>query len=334
MHALHRLAALAAFAFLAACVPQRAPESEAPPAPRTQTEWSAVLADLRAFERTIGFTDTENFQRFAPETQGFPFCGSVAQTYLPYSYEDPKIAWIEVPDEATCQANAAESDVLFTQTEAVGERATPVTPTLLAAPYERLVYVVIHENCHDQFELPHGIEEALCNVIAFNAMRRYGERPGAAADEREALERYARDGEARARNTVGLYARLEKLYARHAQGGVALAPMLAERETIFRTAEQQLEWPAETMNNVWMANAITYARHYAALERAFDAQGRDLARFTAFMRRVDAAKPAPAAVRARYKVKDGSVEYLRAYETAVMRNVDALLARDARTAAR
>jgi len=65
---------------------------------------------------------------------------------------------------------------------------------MLVAPLNRFLYVVVHEDCHEQFELPHGIEEPLCNVIAFRAIAAFGEERLASLADRRAIQRYAREG--------------------------------------------------------------------------------------------------------------------------------------------
>ena len=54
---------------------------------------------------------------------------------------------------------------------------------------------------------------------------------------------------------------------------------------MFRQAERELAWPRGSMNNVWIANSMTYARHYPLIERVFETLGRDLPQTVAFFRR-------------------------------------------------
>jgi hypothetical protein len=80
------------------------------------------------------------------------------------------------------------------------------------------------------------------------------------------------------------------------------------------------------MNNVLLANAMTYSRHYPFVEEVFDALGRDVARMVAFFRAVDAARPKPEEVmRARGLTSAESVDYLRAHEGSVVETARKLL---------
>ena len=300
--------------------------------PRSHDEWTTLIAEVRAFARTIGFEPTNNFRAFSREKADYPFCGHVSRLYLPYSYEDPAIKWFNVPTKEECLARGAGSDVTFGATEAIAERGTPVTTAMLVAPLHRFLYVVVHEDCHEQFALPYGIEEALCNVIAFRAMAAYGEqRFKSMPAERRAIDRYAREGAAHSRITVAAYGQLAALYDRHGAEQLPEHALLKERARIFRTMEKQIAWPRNSMNNVWIANAMTYSRHHAMMERVFDALGADLARTVAFFKQVDAAKPAPAQIMAKHRIaSESSVEFVRAYEAAVVEAIERELEKERR----
>ena len=124
----------------------------------------------------------------------------------------------------------------------MGESETPVTPSMLTAPLDRFIYIVLHEDCHEQFELPYGIEEALCNVIAYNAMAAFGEEKfRAMPTEFAAIQRYASDASKQSHLTVALYEQLAALYARHYRSEVPLKTLLRERDRIRQVAEPLLD---------------------------------------------------------------------------------------------
>ena len=166
------------------------------PGPRLYEKGAVVIDGIRDFERRIGFRPTDNFADLDKETESYPFCGTVSSLHLPYSYEDPAIRWIDTPTEEECRTLAGpDADVYFGQTEAVGEQGTPVTTAMLSGSLVRFVYLVFHEDCHDQFELPCGIEEA---AVQRHRLPRHGGVCGGAgavlALERVALRRYAGAG--------------------------------------------------------------------------------------------------------------------------------------------
>jgi len=291
------------------------------PGPRLYEKGAALIGGIRDFEQRIGFQPTDNFQDLDQATESYPFCGYVSQLYLPYSYEDPAIQWREVETEAECRSQAgAGADVYFGQTEAIGEIGTPVTMSMLSGSLVRFVYLIFHEDCHDQFDLPFGIEEPLCNVIAYNAMAQYAaERDRFNAIERVAMRRYGERESERTRAAKAHYEQLEAQYARYARGELGVPALLEERARIFARAERSLAWEKGSLSNVGIANDMTYSRHFPYLESVYVALGRDLGATVSFFRRVDRLKPAKAAVLKQRKLKsEQSVEFVRAYEEAVL----------------
>ena len=303
------------------------------PGPRLYEKGAAVIDGIRTFERRIGFRETKNFQDLDKETESYPFCGTISSLQLPYSYEDPAIRWIEIPTEEDCRTLAGPGgDAYFGQTEAIGEQGTPVTTAMMSGSLVRFVYLVFHEDCHDQFDLPFGIEEALCNVIAYHAMDQYAvEKDRFTALERVALRRYSVREPERTRQAKAFYEQLEALYARHARREIPAQALLEERARIFALAERAIAWEKGALNNVGIANDMTYSRHFPMLEGVFVALDRDLARTVAFFRRVDARKPSRADIVKRYGLKsDRGVEFIRANEAAVVQLIEQMLAQETR----
>ena len=100
-----------------------------------------------------------------------------------------------------------------------------------------------------------------------------------------------------------------------------------ERARVFGRAERALAWRRGSLNNVGMANEMTYSRHYPLLESVYDALGRDLARPVEFFRRVDAIKPSQKKFMQEhgFASKD-SVDFIRAYEAEIAGTIEAALA--------
>jgi len=306
------------------------------PAPGVPGEWAALVDEVRVFERRIGFDATHNFVDFSEERGGIPFCAHSSRFILPYSYEDPAIEWRGSVTEDDCRALANGADTYFITVEAVGEIGAPVTAEMVASRLDRFLYLVIHEDCHDQFELPYGIEEALCNLIAYKAMAVFtDEKFGSYAREDRAIRRYADAESKRTRATVAYYEQLARLYARHERKEITGEALLEERATILARAERVLAWRRGPLNNIGLSTDMTYSRHYPYLEGVFDALGRDLARTVAFFKHVDRIKPAPAAIMAQRKIaNENSVDFIRAYEAAVIGTIGNALAEAQRRQAR
>lgn len=292
----------------------------APPAPPVAGKWTALLAELREFERRIGFRDTNNFTKVATDRPSYPICGRASNRRLPYSYEDRLIEWPEIEKEEACRDTGAESDVYFSKVEAWGEIGTPVTAAMLASTLDRFVYLVIHEDCHDQFELPYGIEEPLCDVVTHRAMVQFSrEKFHWYATENRALRNYARTEAKRVRVTISSYARIEALYQRYERGEIAHAALLELRAREFALAERELRIEAGQLNNIGLANYMTYSRHYPALARIADAWRDDLPGMIEFFRIADARKPPTEVLLKRSGGTDEkSAQFLRLHEAAVL----------------
>ena len=301
------------------------------PAPGVTGEWAELLKEIRGYERRIGFADTDNFIDLSREHDTFPVCGYASRLTLPYSYQDPAIKWLDSATEAQCLSYRTDADVYFTTVEAWGEIATPATTAMITGKLDRFIYLVIHEDCHDQFELPYGIEEALCDLITHKGMAAFaGAKYGSYAREDRAVRRYAATQSRLARATIAQYEQLARLYARYERNEISSDALLQERAAFFRNALRPLAWSKGELNNVSLATHMTYSRHYPFLESVFDALGRDLARTVAFFRHVDKIKPARAAVMRQHRIaEESSMEFIRAYEAAVMETIRKALA-DAR----
>jgi hypothetical protein len=296
--------------------------------PRVPEEWAALVEDIRGFERRIGFRPTDNFRSLSEERRHYLFCGYASPLVLPYSYEDPAIHWHDVETKEECARLGAGNDIYFGRVEAMGEIGTPVTLSMVSSRLDRFIYVVIHEDCHDQFDLPYGIEEALCNVLAYKAMADFtDEKFGSRAREERAARRYVDAESRRTRATKDYYDQLAQLYARHERNEVSADALMRERAWLLAKAGWSMTWKYGPLNNVILASHMTYSRHYGFLESVLDAHRGDLARTVAFFKHVDRIKPSPATVMRQQRIAaEESAEFIRAYEQAVIDTIRKALA--------
>lgn len=254
------------------------------------TPWQTVIAQAKAFTLRIGFVPTANFMQVSQDLTDFPFCGRASRLVLPYSYEDPAIEWLEAVSEAQCRSAAPAMDVYHGMSEAVGEVASPVTAAMIARGVPRMIYLVVHEDCHDQFTLPYGIEEPLCETLSYHAMKAIAAQPGPwNAAERRAILDYAIVNSGQIALNLRYYQQVAVLHARHARGELDEDALLRDSAVVFARAEASGGTPAGSINNVVLANRMTYARHHAFMERTFERLGSDLGRMVAFFQQVDAA---------------------------------------------
>jgi hypothetical protein len=291
--------------------------------PDRYEKWAGLIDEMRAYERRIGFSETPNFLQIAEDQGSFTYCGRAPRLRLPYSYEDPAISWTHDISREECLRLGRGEDVYFDEAEALGEIGTPLTRSMLEAPLERFLYLVFHEDCHDQFDFPAGIEEALCNVIAYQAMVAFTrEKFGKASAEQRLVTTYLETQSERSLLTRAYYRRLTVLYARYGRKELTAGALLHERDEILRLAERVLAREKGSLNNVSIATDMTYDRYYPLFLSIHGLLGSDLTRTVTFFKQIDARKPAPEEVMKRRGLRDEkSVAFIRAYEAAVIETI-------------
>ena len=291
--------------------------------PGRYEKWAGLIEEMRAYESRIGFSETPNFLQIAEDQESYTYCGWAPRLQLPYSYEDPAIRWTHGISREECLALGRGEDVYFDEAEALGEIGTPLTRSMLDAPLERFLYLVFHEDCHDQFDFPAGIEEALCNVIAYQAMVGFAKEkfsPGSA--ELRLVAGYVGAQSERSLITRAYYRRLTVLYARYGRKELTAQALLRERDAVLRLAERVLAREAGSLNNVSIASDMTYDRYYPLFLSIHGLLGSDLQRTVVFFRMIDERKPVAEEVMKRHRLRDEkSVAFIRAYEAAVIEAV-------------
>ena len=299
-----------------------APPPPKPPVitPDLLTEWQAIVRDLRVFQRTFGFRETRNFQSVSTKVVENRFCGIVSKRYLPYSYEDPAVSWYEDLPQEECVPEHRGQDVYFGTREVLGEVATPVTQSMLHGSLDRFAYLVIHEDCHDQFKQPYGIEEALCDVIAHEAMKRYARQPPRASQPAwQTLVTYAVHQTALSKETAVQFEHVQAFFDEAKKARLSDRRFLEQRAFLFAEVERKIEWKPGDANNVTLAEAITYSRHYDRLEKIYVRLGSDLAAFVSHFQQLDTALAGiRRALRRKGLTESRGAAYLRAYENAIL----------------
>ncbi len=311
-----------AFAILGGCAGiEAAPSMGSVPNP--SAERMVLVREAQKFGETIGFAPTNNFKTYAAARSGYAWCGYVPRLYVPYSGTDPAIRWKGASSATECRPEEGY-DVVYRTAEAVAGIGTPVTAWMMSASLPRLMYLVFHEDCHEQFSLPLGIEEAACNVIGVEAGAAFGkEKYGPKSAEYKALAASVRSTANHARIVNAHYAQLERLQERYVQREVTEAVFLKERAAIFRAAERALRWKPGDLNNVSIADELTYSRYHELAELVFEATGRDIGRTIAFFKKAAAELPDTEEVLEACSCEESSVEFVRAYEAAVAAVIEA-----------
>jgi hypothetical protein len=258
------------------------PVATIPPSPPSQ----ALVADMKAFEQTLGVEATNNFLKYSAIRRAIHRCYFTGKLELPRSYRDLHLVQ---GSDAGCSVDIERYDVFFYPAEAVATGASPVTPALANAPLERLLVVVPHEDFHNQAETRGSSPEeaeAAATLIGFLtasefAKDRYGE--GSQAFQR--LDREARLFLQKA-SIVNLYHdKVTALYSSFRSGAITRKTALGRKEELFLALERECaaivpdpvsfnKCPA-AMNNAGLAFDNTYTRQYPAMFDRYERLGED-----------------------------------------------------------
>ncbi|PIR69480.1 MAG: hypothetical protein COU47_02800 [Candidatus Niyogibacteria bacterium CG10_big_fil_rev_8_21_14_0_10_46_36] len=127
----------------------------------------SVLEELKAFERKIGFRKSgRNFQNNSSQ-DAYYLCYATGKFSLPRTYFGMSFMR---GTEKGCGFDVSENDIFVYRVEAIARNNTPVTRSLLESTLERFIFVVFHEDYHE--EIPEearkkpDIDEAAATMMA------------------------------------------------------------------------------------------------------------------------------------------------------------------------
>ncbi len=153
---------------------------------KTETQFSlqekeslALINQIKEFEKTLNFQKTENFKEFDEEVD-YAFLSYHEKTKMPFSYIDPDTKEIDMPVNAEIDIFFLQSkgidplkyDFFLYRAEAIAN-GCKITKRLLNSSPKRLIYVVIHEDWHNNADLPTHIEEASGELIGYVGMWKF-----------------------------------------------------------------------------------------------------------------------------------------------------------------
>jgi hypothetical protein len=279
MRSLLRAALFIPVAALSACSMNK-PVATIPPSSPGQ----ALVADMKAFEQTLGVQATGNFLSYSANQRAINRCYFTEKLELPRSYRDLHLVQ---GSDAGCSVDMERYDVFFYPAEAVATGASPVTPALANAPLERLLVVVPHEDFHSQAETRGAspeVAEAAATLIGFLTASEFAkDRYGEDSQPFQRLDREARLFLQKA-GIINLYHdRVSALYASFRSGAITRQTALSRKEELFLALERECaaivpdpvsfnKCPA-AMNNAGLAFDNTYTRQYPAMVDRYQRAG-------------------------------------------------------------
>jgi hypothetical protein len=265
----------------AACASKKPAAALPPSSPR-----QAIVADMKAFEHTLGVEPTNNFLQYSASVRSFNRCYFTGKLELPASYRDLHLIQ---GTETGCSVDEQQYDLFFYPAEAVASGTIPVTPALANATLERLLVVVPHEDFHNQGEARGAsaeIAEAAATLIGFLTASAFAkDRYGDSSPAYQGLRREARLFLQKARIVNLYHDQISALYASFRSGKIARQEALARKDELFLELSRACgaispdpvsfnKCPA-VMNNAGLGFDNTYTRHYPAMFDIYEMLGQD-----------------------------------------------------------
>ncbi|HEY81757.1 MAG TPA: aminopeptidase [Dehalococcoidia bacterium] len=269
-----------------------------------------LVEEIKAFEKELGFEETENFKTYSDEVETYDFYFYTPRTTLPYSLDDPSLRY-GTGKPQSAPFDLKEFDVFAYSVEAIAGVKTPVTRSLLRAPLARFIHIIFHEDWHEQIDSPLGIEEPTAEVVSYAASLRFAEekfgRDSAVFKTlNQEFQKKLKESEIYQR----YYDELSLLYSQFRSGKLSKKETLSRKSSLLQAMGDELKdlWggkPAQ-LNNAFIAFQMTYFRHFPLMYQVFSATDYDLEKTIDIFRWVPS-----------QGVKFGSVEELKRIEAEV-----------------
>jgi hypothetical protein len=243
-----------------------------------------MISEVQEFEKTQGFSKTNNFRKTMPAGHFYVYCYSAGLLNLPNSYDGLR------PERATetgCHADATKRDVFFYRPEAV-PGGSKITSALVEATDERKVVVVAHEDFHSIMgSAPASINEAATALVGFVTAAEFAK--AQFGEESELYRHLSHETDlflTKANLIRSYYARLRLLYASARDGRISTAAALVEKQRVFdelgRSCKEISPAPSSfnscplILNNAGLAFDMTYTDYYPAVYQLYVENNRDL----------------------------------------------------------
>jgi len=247
-----------------------------------QAQTGDVIPEIKELQRKLGFDHTRNFEHRSDHQRAFYRCYYTGKLELPASYDGLRLK----QGTEGCSVDESKYDVFYYPAEAVANGSAPVTTSLAAAPLERVLVVVPHEDFHESREArkaPPPLDEASATLAGFLtaaefARQRYGETSEVYQNLSREPELFLRKAE-----IVNRYhAKVSELYAAKLNRETALV----QKVRLFVEAQRECEAIQpdprafnkclSAPNNAGLAFDFTYTRHYPRFYELYQSNGRQI----------------------------------------------------------
>ncbi len=253
-----------------------------PETPVDEGQRRQLIAEIKAFEKELGFAETENFKTYSPETEAYHYLFYTPSMQLPYSLDDPMLI-SAIGTRDSVYLDFKKYDAYFYSIPSVAGEGTPVTESLLQAPLYRFIQIIFHEDWHEQIDLPHGLEEPSAEIIGYAAATLFArDRFGQDSEVYQTLVKHFDNKLRESEVYIAYYAKLEALYAQYHEGKLSELDALIRKSRLLEAMGNELHriWGGkpDQLNNAFIAFQMTYLRHLPLMHEVFQAADFDLGR--------------------------------------------------------
>lgn len=145
---------------------------------KKEKEKTELIKKVKEYGESLGLHSTKNFKEYQEKVSRYNIFFYNKKIDVPFSYVDPKIAVIQSDFDTLegsvkgYEINTEEYDVHFYTTIGVSG-GTYITKKLLEHSNTTIAQTVLHEDLHDNMDLPRHMEETAALIFGVAAASRY-----------------------------------------------------------------------------------------------------------------------------------------------------------------
>lgn len=247
-----------------------------------------LIQDIKAFEKKLGFSETENFLTFSDETEAYHYYFYTSSTKLAYSLDDPTLQFGTGTPESV-SIDSKKYDVYFYSIPAIAGVKTPVTKSLMQVPLHRFIHIIFHEDWHEQIDLPLGIEEPSGEVVSYAAAMLFTEEKfGQDSEIYNTLRQHLSNKLSESEIYQDYYEQLNAIYSCFQAGIISEAETLHRKDQLLESMGNDLQgiWGGrpDQLNNAFIAFQMTYFRYLPLMYQVYSTTDFDLIEAIAIFR--------------------------------------------------
>lgn len=242
-----------------------------------------LVREIKAFEAKLGWSPTKNFDQYGETLDVYRYCthaGELDFVLLSFAVE-----------KKDCEAMMGEGrDTTYYEVEAIAGVGTPLSRALVESSLSHFVYVVFHEDFHEQIrDIPTlALNESAAQLMSLLAGREFARKKyGENSTTYHELARNVELSLADAHIENRYYEKLTNLYDRVARGEIGRLDGFREKAVLYEQMQGECRkmgwrstfWSCEGVtNNAVFGVSITYAAYYPLFYDLYKSCGEDTKR--------------------------------------------------------